>query len=160
MLKQFCDWLVSTPASEAIQNTFWMIPLIQSVHIVSIAITVSAVTLLHFRLLGLTGRDQSVPETARRYLPWIWTAVAILACSGLLLIVAEPPRELENPMFWTKMTLLLCALIFTALFQVMLKRDGFWERNRALSALIGIVSLLLWTGVVVAGRWIAYVVHS
>ena len=160
MISTFCDWLAATPASEVIQNTFWMIPIIQTIHIVSIAVVVSCMAMLDFRLLGLTGRDQSVPDTARRFLPWTWAAVAALFCTGALLIVAEPARELQSPVFWAKMSLLACVLGITLLFQVVLKRGDFWQRHRAPTMVIAVTSLVLWIGIVVAGRWIAYVVHG
>ena len=55
----------------------------------------------------------------------------------------------------------MCALILTFIFQQMMRREkGFWEHHRTAAVLLGTVSLLVWVGIVGAGRWIAYVEHG
>ncbi|HUN26537.1 MAG TPA: DUF6644 family protein [Steroidobacteraceae bacterium] len=161
MIYTFCTWLSQTPVSEAIQNAFWVIPTVQTVHILAIATVMASVVMLDFRLLGLAGRRQALPDVAERYLPWIWGAVAVLLCSGSILIIAEPGRELESEVFWLKMILLICALSVTGVFQYALNRGKqFWERHRAIACATAVTSLALWTAILAAGRWIAYVEHG
>jgi hypothetical protein len=161
VIKEFADWLYQTAASGLIQNNFWVIPTVQTVHIVSIAVVMTSMAMLDLRLLGLAGRRQSLTAVAERFLPWTWVALVVLLCSGTLLIIGEPPRELESPVFWVKMGLLACALVITGTFQTVLRRrNGFWERHRGLAGLVAVVSLTLWVGIVAAGRWIAYVEHG
>ena len=161
MIKQFCAWLSNTPMSQYIQDTFWMIPTVQTVHIVSIAIVMTSMAMLDFRLIGIAGRRQSLTEVGNRFLPWVWVTLVILLCSGTLLIIAEPGRELINNVFWLKMSLLVGAIVLTLVFQTMLhRRSGFWEHHRSASILLGSASLLMWVGIVGAGRWIAYVEHG
>lgn len=162
MLRALCDWLSNTPLSMAIQDAFWVIPTVQTVHIVSIAVVMTSMAMLDLRLVGIFGRAQSVDAVAHRFLPWVWTAVLVLLASGSILIIGEPGRELLNVMFWLKMSMLACVLIITATFQYLLRSNGgaFWERRRVAAALVGIVSLLLWMSILAAGRWIAYVEHG
>ena len=161
MLREFCNWLSNTSLSQHIQDAFWVIPTVQTVHIVSIAIVMTSMAMLDLRLVGIAGRRQSLPEMAARFLPWVWIALVVLLCSGTILIIGEPGRELQSNMFWIKMSLLACALVLTFIFQTMLRREkGFWEHHRAASVLLGSVSLLIWVGIVGAGRWIAYVEHG
>jgi uncharacterized membrane protein SirB2 len=138
-----------------------MIPTVQTIHIVSIAIVMTSMAMLDLRLIGIAGRRQSLTEVGARFLPWVWVTLVVLLCSGSLLIIAEPGRELINQVFWLKMSLLVCAIVLTAIFQTMLRRrSGFWEQHRAAAILLGSVSLLMWVGIVGAGRWIAYVEHG
>lgn len=161
MIRQFCAWLSSTSLSEHIQDAFWVIPTVQTVHIVSIAIVMTSMAMLDLRLVGVAGRRQSLHEMGARFLPWVWTALVVLACSGTILIIGEPGRELQSDMFWIKMGLLACALALTLIFQTQLRREkSFWERHRAAAILLGSVSLIIWVGIVAAGRWIAYVEHG
>ncbi|HTV79812.1 MAG TPA: DUF6644 family protein [Steroidobacteraceae bacterium] len=161
MIRQFCAWLSSTSLSEHIQDAFWVIPTVQTVHIVSIAIVMTSMAMLDLRLVGVAGRRQSLHEMGARFLPWVWTALVVLACSGTILIIGEPGRELQSDMFWIKMGLLACALTLTLIFQTQLRREkSFWERHRAAAILLGSVSLIIWVGIVAAGRWIAYVEHG
>jgi hypothetical protein len=161
VIKEFCEWLAATSLSQTIQDVSWIIPSVQIVHIVSIAIVMTSMAMLDLRLLGLAGRRQTMTEMAARFLPWVWVTVIVLLCSGSILIIGEPARDLQNVVFWTKMSLLATALILTYVFQTMLRRDkGFWERNRAAAMALGSVSLVIWVGIVAAGRWIAYVEHG
>src|SRR5579872_2011636 len=146
----------------AIQDAFWVIPTVQTVHIVSIAVVMASMAMLDLRLVGIFGRGQSVDMVAHRFLPWVWSAVLVLLATGSILIVGEPGRELLNAMFWLKMSMLACVLVITATFQYLLRSQGgaFWDRRRAVAAIVGIVSLLLWIGIIAAGRWIAYVEHG
>lgn len=161
MLMAFANWLSNTSISMAIQDAYWVIPTIQSVHILAISAVMASVVMLDFRLLGVTSRGQTLSQTAHRFLPWIWGSVCVLFCSGSLLIVGEPPREFSSEVFWTKMSLLACVLILTGAFQYVLKNGGgFWERHRLAARVTAIVSLMLWVSILAAGRWIAYMAHD
>lgn len=161
MIPAFCNWLSNTSFSMLIQDKLWVIPAVQSVHILAIATVMASIVMVDFRLLGVVGRNQSLPDVAHRFLPWVWGAVVVLACSGSLLIIAEPGRELQSQVFWAKMILLACALCVTGTFQVVLnRRSGFWDRRRLLSRVTAVVSLLLFVAIVAAGRWIAYMAHG
>ncbi len=158
MLQEFCDWLSTTPLSLAIQTQFWVIPTVQTVHILAIAVVAASMALLDFRLLGLAGMRQPVAAMASRFLPWTWAALIVLLVSGVILIIGEPARELLSPVFQIKMVLLAIVIGVTWLMQRSIRRRaafGDWRGAGARSA--AIVSLLLWVAIVTAGRWIAYV---
>jgi len=151
MLDVFCHWLQATPLSLLISTHFWIIPALQTVHILAIASVISSAFMIDLRLIGLVRGEQPADEFAARFLPFIWWPLPILALTGALLISAEPARSLENPSFGIKMALLLGAITVTLLYQHRAAHLG-----RALRVGIGCMSLLLWTGIVLAGRWIAY----
>jgi hypothetical protein len=151
MLDAFCKWLQATPLSLAVSTHFWVIPALQTVHILAIASVISAVFMIDLRLIGLVRGEETTDEFAARFLPFVWWPLPILALTGFLLISAEPARSLENPSFGIKMALLLGAVSVTLLYQ---RRGARFDR--ALRVCIGVVSFLLWTGIVLAGRWIAY----
>jgi len=159
-LHAFCEWLAQTPLSLTIQNVSWIIPMVQSVHILCIAIVISAVFMVDLRLLGVIGRDQPTAAYTSRFLTWIWPTLVVLLLSGSVLITGEPSRSLENPAFQTKMVLLILAMITTAVLQRPTAKDpAYWELSlgRKLSAgALAVLSLALWVGIVFAGRWIAY----
>jgi len=161
MIAAFCNWLSNTPLSLLIQDVSWIIPTVQTVHILAIATVMASVVMLDFRVLGVAARTQSIPDVAHRFLPWIWCAVLVLLTTGSILIIGEPARDLLNNVFWTKMTLLVCALAVTGVFQYAVNhRLEFWEGRRVSARIAAVVSLLLWVGIVAAGRWIAYWEHG
>ena len=160
-LDAFCTHLAATPASQVIQTTEWIIPAVQTVHIVCVASVMSAMLMVDLRLARLRSRDESLAAVARRYLPFVWYALPILLATGATLIIAEPARSLENPVFFLKMGLLLLACAITLAFQIPLRRDAeYFERSparRRLASVAAYLSLPLWIAVLFAGRWIAYV---
>ena len=159
-LQSFSIWLANTPASLLIQTTTWVIPTVQTIHILCIAIVISAVLLVHLNTLGLAMRGFTGAQLATRFLPGLWWAVLVLLASGSILIVAEPLRSLPNGMFQLKMLLLIVAIALTLLYQTPLRKEAaHWEATpvRRLNArAIAVVSLIVWVCIVFAGRWIAY----
>ena len=160
MLKSFCGWLEKTPLSVTIQDVSWIIPFSQVIHILCLAVVLSSVVFLDARLLGLGPRRVPVSALARRFLPPVWVAVALMALSGCVLIIGEPRRDLLNPVFQIKMLLLALALLTTLVVQARLaaNRRG-WGQDGAVAwpaRLLALASLTLWLGVAVCGRFIAY----
>ena len=163
-LDAFCTWLSGTSVSQAIQATDWVIPAVQTVHIVAVAAVMTSALMIDLRLLGLRACDQPVVAVAGRFMPFIWWPLPLLLLSGATLIVAEPSRALQNPVFILKMSLLVVAVAVTLACQLPLRKDPrYWEQSasrRAAARLIAFVSLPLWVGILFAGRWIAYVQGS
>ncbi len=159
-LSEFSKWLAATPLSHIIQTTKWVIPALQTVHILSVAVVFSSAVLVDLRLWRLLNRDVPLPEVARRFLPTIWPVLLVLLITGSLLIIGEPRRSLLNSTFYLKMALLAVAIVLTAWLQWSLSSSpSFWDRNRArrmAGQLAATVSILVWCGILFAGRWIAY----
>jgi hypothetical protein len=160
-LHNFCDWLANTGLSTTIQNVSWIIPTVQTVHIVCVAIVISSVFLVDMRILGVFARGQSLASLSYRFLTWIWYAIIVLLITGTVLIIGEPARSLMNPAFVAKMAMLLVVASLTLVIQRPLATDaGYWDASggrRAALKGIAVVSLALWSCIVFAGRWIAYV---
>ncbi len=160
MLESFCTWLENTSLSAAIQNIGWIIPLGQIIHILCLSIVLSSVVLLDFRIMGLAALRVPIPDMARRFLPWMWSALALMVITGSILVIGEPKRDLLNPAFWTKMLLLLAAATITFLFQLSIRaKAGVWTGNgkgRTAIRLFAAIALTAWIGVAVCGRLIAY----
>ena len=159
-LHDFCKWLSETPLSLLIQNVSWIIPTVQSIHILCVAIVFSSALMLDLRLLSVIGRQAPVAEYGARFLRWIWFTLIVLLATGTILIIAEPARSLQNPSFQIKMVLLILAMVATGIVQRRLAADpGYWESTagrRTRGRVIAVVSLMLWVGIIFAGRWIAY----
>jgi hypothetical protein len=159
-LSEFSKWLAATPLSHVIQTTKWVIPTLQTVHILSVAVVFSSAVLVDLRLWRLLNRDVPSPEVARRFLPTIWPVLLVLLITGSLLIIGEPKRSLLNSAFYLKMALLAVAIVLTAWLQWSLSSSpNFWDKNRGrrmAGQFAATLSILVWCGILFAGRWIAY----
>lgn len=159
-MPEFALWLSSTGLSQAIRDNLWVIPTLQSIHIIAIAAVVSSALFINLRLLRIADKAQTITDTASRYLPWIWFGLIILLITGSLLVVGEPERELLSTPFWIKMGLIVMGAGATLGFQRSLRHHaGFWDEGRSRSAirLYAFGTLAVWALVITAGRLIAYV---
>jgi hypothetical protein len=75
MFRPFADALAATPLSVTLQNTAWVVPASQSLHIVAISIVFASAMLINLRLLGVGARG-GVAWLADLLVPWIWRALA------------------------------------------------------------------------------------
>ncbi len=153
-------WLAATPLSRTIQETGWLIPTLQTIHLIAIAVLFASMVLVDLRLWRLFEASVPLKDVAYRFIPVLWPVLLVLATSGALLIVAEPKRSLLNETFYIKMVLLAAAILVTAFIKGSLAFDAnFWDRTmsrRMAGNVIGAASFAIWCGIIVAGRWIAY----
>jgi hypothetical protein len=160
-IRHFGQWLADTEVSATIQNVAWIIPAVQTIHILCVALVMAAVFIVDLRILGMLARTQALAVLAHRYLTWIWYVLPLLFLSGAILIIGEPSRSLLNPAFGAKMLLLILAVLLTLTVQRPLRQVAeFWESSperRVAVRGIAVLSLALWSCIVFAGRWIAYV---
>src|SRR5215471_2300229 len=116
--------------------------------------------MIDLRILGWAGRDQSLMETTARFGPWLSGALCVLLLTGIVMVIGEPARELLAFSFWFKMCLVAIGTTVAGLFQVTLRRNGHhWEASlvkRTSIRLFAILTFLIWIGIVILGRLIAY----
>ena len=153
-IHQFGDWLAATAPSQAIQASTWAIPTIQSVHILALALVFTLGILLALRFAGLGLSAEPLAQLATRSTRRIWVLLVVLAVTGLLLITAEPGRTITNPVFYAKMIMLAAVIVVTLLLAFIARRV---ERPNALHIALAVLAVLLWIGIIFAGRLIAYI---
>ena len=164
MRESLASALAESPAREAavylLGNVPGLPPIAQSVHILGIAVVMASIVMVDLKFLGLALPSQNVSEMIRRLMPWTWWALLGNAVTGLLFVVARPNRYFFNPVVGWKFSMLVPAVALAFVVHRLNTREaGYWEQSsgRRISArVIAAVSLVLWIGVVLAGRWIAY----
>lgn len=160
-LHGIADTLYTTPISTWIRDTSGIIPTTQSVHILAIAVVVGSALVTDLRLAGVLAIEETPQTVIRRYLPWMWAAIAVLLATGAIMALGEPNRVLTNAVFWTKMTLVVFAFSLTLLFRYPFLHPQFQDdhpRWARLAKPVAWVSLLVWIAVIFCGRWIAYAI--
>jgi hypothetical protein len=160
-LRQFAEWLSTTGLSVFIQHhNGWMIPTIQSIHIVGISLVLGSVLMIDLRVLGWAGTDQTLRQTTNRFGPWLVGALVLQLVTGLLMVVGEPVRELINFSFWLKMLLISIGTSVAILFLATIsKRQEAWDETLVRGSPVkwmAVVTFLIWLGIIILGRLIAY----
>jgi Na+-transporting methylmalonyl-CoA/oxaloacetate decarboxylase beta subunit len=158
---RICEWLEQTGVGTSIRESLWLFPVIETVHIFGIILLVGATSILDLRLMGLTFRDEPVSKLVRRFLPWAWAGFLIQVVTGLLLFSSEATKMYGNLGFDIKMLLIVVAGVNAFVFHEIAYRSvGKWDHDPVApigARVAGLISILLWFGIVAAGRWIAYV---
>jgi hypothetical protein len=160
-LNDFAVWLSTTLPSVFIQtHEAWMIPVIQSLHIVGIGIAVGSALMMALRVLEWVGTDQTLLATQRRFGPWLTGAFCLLLASGGLLVIAEPVRELVTFSFWLKMTCVAVLTVLAIAFQVSVRnQEQRWEQilvRRTVVRLAALAVFVVLGCIILLGRLIAY----
>jgi len=149
-LERLSAWLDHTALSQIVKDNDWIVPTVQTIHILAIAVVFVSALMIDLRSIGLIATDQTVERVSARFLPFVWWPLVVLAATGAVMIVGEPPRSLKNPVFQLKMVLVAAAVGVTFLHHLLARAHAGAARAAA------ILSILLWTGIIFAGRWIAY----
>ena len=156
----FCQWLESTEWSVALHESIWGYPIVESIHVLTLCLFLGLAIMLDLRLMGVTLKSVPVSEVSSRLLPWTISGFAVMVVTGALLFYAIPVKTYLNIFFRIKVILLLLAGLNVAVFHRTIDRQrGAWDRDPIppfRARLAGGVSLVLWAGIVVAGRMIAY----
>jgi hypothetical protein len=156
----FCQWLENSSWATAIHQSLWLFPMLETAHLFGIVSLVGATSALDLRLIGLTMKGEPVSRIAGRLLPWAWAGLTIQVVTGFCLFASEATRCFGNKAFRIKMVMLVLAGLNALIFhQTVYRRVASWDEAPATplgAKFAGCCSILLWFGIVAAGRWIAF----
>ena len=125
-------------------------------HTIGLALVVGPNSAIDLRLLGVAP-DIPLPPL-RSWFKLMWLGLAINVTSGIFLVLAYPSKAFTNPDFYIKLTL----IGFAVWTLRKIKRQVFDDSSlseAAISArgkMLAVWSLVLWAGVITAGRLLAY----
>ena len=143
----FAVWLRSAPL---------VYPTLEAIHIISIAITFGSLWIVDLRLLGVRLFGLSLIDCnvlAKATLPWTLLGFTLAATVGSLMFLARASDFISNSAFLIKMLLLFAAGTNAAI----LHSRGTLDSTSTATRVQALFSILLWIGIIVCGRWIAYV---
>ena len=147
--------------SKAIIGPTWLWPSIESIHMIAMATLVASISTFDLRLLGVALRDVPVSKVGARLIPATWAAFGVMIVTGVLLFLPLANRKYcPNTSFRVKLVLMALAGINMTVFHLTSYiHVSEWERGQTPLAakIVGTLSVLLWAGVVIAGRLIGFV---
>ncbi|MGB7845945.1 MAG: DUF6644 family protein [Candidatus Acidiferrum sp.] len=156
-----CKWLEQTSVGAGIRESLWLFPAIETLHLLGMAALIGTIAVLDLRLLGWAMQRERVSELAGRLLPWSWAAFALQVLTGGLLFMSEAVKVYPNPAFRVKMLLIFLAGMHALIFHwTVYRRVASWDDSKVLplrAKVAGAVSMLLWVGIIAAGRFIGFV---
>jgi hypothetical protein len=160
MLYNILNSLQTTEFMTAFRESAWVYPLVLSTHLACIAVFGGLILVTDLRLLGLTLREVPVSDLIDRLRIWKWLGFIIMLSCGFMLGGCKATTYYTNPYFQLKLTLLLLIAVNFFVFRRSVYRNtAELDRSKELpgkAKLAACLSLVLWIGVLSAGRWIAY----
>ncbi len=142
-----------------VRESAWAYPILETLHILGIALVMGGILILDLRLTGFN-RNISVSALSRHAVPWVAAGIAGNVVTGALLFASDASEFAANASFRVKLVFIALALVNAAVFHARFKRDvANWDRlvmPPSGARVLGAVSILLWVGVVAAGRMMAY----
>jgi len=159
-LLEVCQWLESTPISIGIRESNWWFSILEVLHTLGIVLVAGTILLVDLRLLGQGLRRMAVPQVIGYVVPWTLSGFVFMALSGGLLLTTEAVTCYNSPAFRIKVLLLSLAGLNALVFHLTVYRDApSWDPQAPApfrARMAGLSSLILWAGIVAAGRAVAY----
>jgi hypothetical protein len=156
-MNEFLEWLQGTSLALSISENWF--PLVESFHVIAVALVAGTIFIVDTRLLGLTSKRLAFTYVSDRLLPWTWAAFVASVITGALMFIGNAVHYYDNTPFRVKMVLLLVAGLNMLLFQMVTFRGvAAWDSDRppVAARAAGFVSISLWCGVIGFGRWIGF----
>jgi hypothetical protein len=156
MFALYAEWLHALEQSglgHLARHSAWTFTVANVLHVLGAALVVGGIAVFDLKLLLRAGH---AAETSRAAIPLAAFGLALQIPTGLVLLAAEASALGHNPAFLYKLGFIGLGLANVALFHGRMgagMRHGPFPRSARIFA--G-VSLLAWTGALVAGRMIAY----
>jgi len=157
-----------TPLLEALQAlelpTFLRLsdlayPLVNASHIMGLALLFGAIVTLDLRLLGIW-RSVPLDAAAHMLLPVAVFGLITALITGTLLFSVHAVKYASLDIFQVKLALIAAAIINAVLLSRMVAwrtaLDGTGATRSVRLRMAAFVSILLWSGVILSGRMIAY----
>jgi hypothetical protein len=149
-------WFDATLISQIIRNSTYIFPVVEVLHLFGLTLLLGTVTVVDLRILGVGMRRQSIPDLAGALAPWSVGAALLTIVSGILLFLSEAMKCYANAAFPYKMWFLLGGIILYFLTQRRITSPSS-KMGAGRMKVIAVLSLILWYGVAIAGRAIAFV---
>lgn len=161
-LRSAFAWLdANLPGSVYLRESLFGFPILLTAHVLAMCLFLGLVIMMDLRLAGIGNRRTSFADLQRALFPWQMAGMVLVTITGLALFYAQPLHYYGKAFFWVKMTLLIVAGVNALAFHVTTYRSAStWDVPAAVppfaARTAGVVSLVVWAGVLVFGRLVAY----
>jgi hypothetical protein len=138
----------------------WLFPIVETLHVISLAMVFGSIVMVDLRLVGATSRNSAVSRLSGEVLPYTWGAFICAAVTGTLLFVSKAHVYFYNLQFQLKFLCMFLAGVNMAVFHFGAYRHVLeWDEKHSpplAARLAGALSIALWIGVIFFGRWIGF----
>ena len=159
-LFEWCQWLEQTPPAIAIAESIWLFPLIEGSHILALPLSVGMIVIFDLHLLGLTLAGVHASRIMSEMIRWSRVGFAVMFLTGGLLFMTHAGKAYGNAFFRAKLIFLVLlginAMVYQAVFYPKMPQWAAGGRPPLGARVCAALSLVVWIGVIVCGRTMAY----
>ena len=154
------DWLQHTSLATTIRDSLLLFPLLESVHVIGLALVFGTIAVIDLRLLGVASAQRPFSRMASDIMTWTWVTFAVTALTGALMFITNATVYFNNTYFRAKILLLVLAALNVLVFELTARRTVHqWDRSPSappIGKAVATVSLVVWVAVIFAGRMIGF----
>ncbi|MFT5013695.1 MAG: hypothetical protein ACI9HA_002354 [Dinoroseobacter sp.] len=150
------EWLDTSLLATLSKSNGGIFALVQTVHLLSLALLGGMVIVLDLRLLNLLLKDVPLLIVVVETKKWIGVALVTITLSGIYQASAVAIKLYYNSFFWSKMAGLAIALLLYYAIKLPLLNRGVDNFHPWTIKLVAVASLTTWFGVAATGRWIGF----
>jgi hypothetical protein len=147
----FFQWCAKTPFARLISQSMWGFAVLETVHILGLAMLLGSIFVVNLSVLGF-GMRQPAAKLARELRPWGLAGFLLMAGSGIPMFMSAALTYANSIPFVIKMTLLILAIVLQSTIH---RVSGMYDGS-VLGKLAACLALVCWFGVAYAGRGIAF----
>lgn len=160
-LLAFAQWVQTTGWATALRGSWYVYPIILSLHLSGIAVFGAMILTVNLRLLGVVMPKRRVADVVDQLRTPKRVGFVIVATCGILMASSKAEEYYYNIFFWTKMSLLALVAVHALVFHgSVYSKAAEMDRTSRIpgrAKLAAALSLLLWISIACAGRGIGYI---
>jgi hypothetical protein len=159
-LLEICQAIQDSAIGTNIRESIWTFPIIETVHVIGLGVSVGILVALDLRLVGAGMRHVSPSQIMKQLKAWYLAGFTAMMVSGVFLFWSEAAKAYRSPTFRIKILFLVLAGINAAFYEVKyVPKSAEWDKTGNIptgARLVGWASIICWLGVIGFGRWTAY----
>ncbi|MEQ1946797.1 MAG: DUF6644 family protein [Bryobacteraceae bacterium] len=160
MLLSFTIWFQNIPLFIWLRDQVYGYPIALAAHLVFISLFAAMIVMTDLRMLGVAFRGQSLSDIIDQLRVPKRIGFILAATCGVLVFGLKSEEYYYNFSFRIKVALFILVGLHALVFRGPIYNRAAELDNQPLSGKIkvaAVISMLLWTGIIIAGRGIGYI---
>src|SRR5689334_13999712 len=111
------QWMQNSDFGTGIRESIWAFPIIETTHVLALAISVGLLLWFDLLLLGWGMKHQPISHLHKQIMPYAFIGFVIMFVSGVLLFWSEPEKCYLSGFFRAKVVFLVLAGLNAGIFE-------------------------------------------
>jgi len=154
------SWMQNSDIGTGIRESIWLFPVVEATHVLTLALSVGVLIWFDLRLMGWGMKHQPISQVHKQVMPYAFVGFLIMFITGVLLFWSEAQKCYLSGFFRAKVLFLVLAGLNAGIFELSTKKTiEDWDKYPIpppKARMAGLVSIISWAAVIIAGRATAY----